>query len=74
MKPFGKFELIDTVGVGAFGTVYMARDTELDRVVAVKVPRTGNLATSEDLERFVREARSVAQLRRSVRDRVAAWQ
>src|SRR5262249_54997604 len=59
---FGKFELIDTVGHGAFGTVYMARDPELDRVVAVKVPRAGQLSSSDDLQRFLREARSVAQL------------
>jgi tRNA A-37 threonylcarbamoyl transferase component Bud32 len=59
----GKFEVIDTVGQGAFGTVYMARDPELDRVVAIKVPRSGNLAGPQDLDRFLREARSVAQLR-----------
>jgi serine/threonine-protein kinase len=59
----GKFELIETVGQGAFGTVYKARDPELDRVVAVKVPRAGNLAGPQELDRFLREARSVAQLR-----------
>src|SRR5438128_9356255 len=59
----GKFELIETVGHGAFGTVYKARDPELDRVVAIKVPRSGNLAGPQDLDRFLREARSVAQLR-----------
>src|SRR5437870_13387804 len=35
-RSLGKFEIIGTLGVGAFGTVYKARDTELDRVVAVK--------------------------------------
>jgi serine/threonine protein kinase len=40
-RRLGKFELIDQVGVGAFGTVYQARDTELDRIVAIKVPRAG---------------------------------
>src|SRR5262249_51436581 len=35
----------------------------LDRVVAIKVPRAGSLATDEDRDRFLREARSVAQLR-----------
>ena len=59
----GKFELLETVGQGAFGTVYKARDPELDRMVAIKVPRTGNLAGPQELDRFLREARSVAQLR-----------
>jgi tRNA A-37 threonylcarbamoyl transferase component Bud32 len=62
-QKLGKYELLDTVGQGAFGTVYKARDPELDRVVAVKVPRAGNLAGPEELDRFLREARSVAQLR-----------
>ncbi|HEV3262152.1 MAG TPA: protein kinase, partial [Gemmataceae bacterium] len=62
-KTLGKFTLLQTVGTGAFGTVYKARDAELDRVVAIKVPRTGNLVNSEHRDRFIREARSVAQLR-----------
>jgi tRNA A-37 threonylcarbamoyl transferase component Bud32 len=62
-RTLGKFELLDLVGAGAFGSVYKARDTELGRTVAVKVPRTGNLGSSGDSDRFLREARSVAQLR-----------
>src|SRR5262245_6083537 len=62
-RKLGKFELIDAIGFGAFGTVFKARDPELDRVVAIKVPRSGSLATREDLNRFLREARSVARLR-----------
>jgi serine/threonine protein kinase len=62
-RKLGKFELLDQVGFGAFGTVFKARDPELDRIVAIKVPRSGNLATGEDLHRFLREARSVARLR-----------
>jgi WD40 repeat protein/serine/threonine protein kinase len=62
-RKLGRFELLETLGAGAFGTVYMARDPELDRVVAIKVPRAGNLASQADLDRFVREARNVAQLR-----------
>jgi serine/threonine protein kinase len=61
-QKLGKFELLETVGSGAFGTVYKARDPELDRTVALKVPRAGNLAGPEDLDRFLREARSAAQL------------
>jgi WD40 repeat protein/tRNA A-37 threonylcarbamoyl transferase component Bud32 len=62
-RKVGKFQLIETVGHGAFGTVFKARDPELDRVVAIKLPRTGNLAGPQELDRFLREARSVAQLR-----------
>jgi tRNA A-37 threonylcarbamoyl transferase component Bud32 len=59
----GRFEVLDTVGQGGFGTVYRARDPQLDRTVALKVPRAGNLAGPQETDRFLREARSVAQLR-----------
>jgi WD40 repeat protein/tRNA A-37 threonylcarbamoyl transferase component Bud32 len=59
----GRFELLHVLGSGGFGTVYRARDPALDRTVAIKVPRAGSLAGSRERERFLREARSVAQLR-----------
>src|SRR5579884_459848 len=63
-RRLGRFELIDRVGAGAFGTVYKARDTELERIVAIKVPRTTCLGDdSGDHDRFFREGRSVARLR-----------
>jgi eukaryotic-like serine/threonine-protein kinase len=62
-RRLGRFELLDKVGMGAFGTVYKARDPELDRIVAIKIPRSGGLASAEDLDRFLREARSAARLR-----------
>ncbi len=57
-----KFELLEELGAGTFGQVFRARDAELDRVVAVKVLRSGRLASAADLDRFLREARSAAQL------------
>jgi serine/threonine protein kinase len=59
----GKFELLAELGVGSFGYVFRARDTELDRIVAVKIQRAGSIARSEEVERFHREARSAAQLK-----------
>jgi eukaryotic-like serine/threonine-protein kinase len=59
----GRFELLEQVGVGSFGYVFRARDTELGRLVAIKIPRAGHLASQEDAARFLREARSAAQLK-----------
>lgn len=59
----GKFELLEELGVGSFGHVFRARDTELERIVAIKVLRAGRLAGREDVDRFLREARSAAQLK-----------
>jgi serine/threonine protein kinase len=59
----GRFELQSELGNGAFGSVFQARDTELDRTVAVKIQRAGSLANPEETSRFLREARSVAQLK-----------
>jgi tRNA A-37 threonylcarbamoyl transferase component Bud32 len=59
----GKFQLLERVGFGAFGQVWRARDPELDRVVALKLPHPGLLNSSANRERFYREARAVAPLR-----------
>ncbi|MDC0936231.1 serine/threonine-protein kinase, partial [Pirellulales bacterium] len=61
LQAIGRFELLARVGVGGFGTVWKARDTELDRMVALKIPRRGNLRPHE-IDHFFREARAAAQL------------
>jgi serine/threonine protein kinase len=63
MRPLGKFQLLERVGLGAFGAVWRARDTELDRLVALKIPHASLLTSEADLRRFHREARAAAQLR-----------
>ncbi len=58
----GPYEIIDTLGAGGMGEVYRARDTRLDRTVAVKV-LSGHLSDNPDLkQRFEREARAISAL------------
>ncbi len=59
----GRFEIMEVLGEGAFGTVYRATDPQLHREVALKVPRAGVLETQEDVDRFLQEARAAATLR-----------
>ncbi|MBT7254981.1 MAG: protein kinase, partial [Planctomycetaceae bacterium] len=61
LQTIDHFTLLNEVGTGAYGTVYKATDTKLDRTVAVKIPRKHNM-TAEDQEQFLREARAAAQL------------
>ena len=56
------FELGEQLGMGTFGSVWKAHDTELDRTVAIKIPRKDQLSPTE-AEQFLREARAAAQLR-----------
>ena len=62
MKPIGKYEVIAEIGTGAMGTIYRARDSVLDREVALKVLRTDADLDLELKERFHREARACARL------------
>jgi serine/threonine protein kinase len=59
----GRFVIQERLGQGAFGVVYRAYDPQLDREVAVKVARGEGLNTPQRIERFLREAKSAAQLR-----------
>ncbi|HZZ80299.1 MAG TPA: serine/threonine-protein kinase [Gemmataceae bacterium] len=56
----GRFRILSMLGQGAFGSVYRARDPQLQRDVAIKVPRPGSFATAQERERFLREARAAA--------------
>src|SRR5207244_8142992 len=58
----GEYSLERELGRGGMGVVYLARDVQLDRDVAIKVLPTGLARTAEARERFVREARTAASL------------
>lgn len=58
----GKFQLTQLIGSGSYGHVFRAHDTELDRIVALKILRAGSLAPDEQIQRFNREARNTARL------------
>jgi serine/threonine protein kinase/Tol biopolymer transport system component len=58
----GPYEILSAIGAGGMGEVYRARDTRLDRIVAIKVLPTHLADRSELRERFEREARTIASL------------
>lgn len=62
MKEFGKYDVIQELGRGAFGVVYLAKDKTLDRKVAIKVLHPALLVDPEFVERFKHEARVAAKL------------
>ena len=58
----GSYEIVGAAGAGGMGEVYRARDTRLNRVVAIKI-LPAHLADKAELrERFEREARAIASL------------
>ena len=58
----GPYEVVSALGAGGMGEVYKARDTRLDRTVAIKVLPSEVAGDSDLRARFEREARAVAAL------------
>jgi len=63
LRKLEKYEVLDEIGHGGMATVYRARDSSLDRFVALKVLHPHLQRTTEARARFTREAKSVAKLR-----------
>jgi eukaryotic-like serine/threonine-protein kinase len=61
-KRLGPYEILSAIGAGGMGEVYRARDTRLERIVAIKILPDQHAARPELRERFEREARTVASL------------
>ncbi|MFZ2493639.1 MAG: protein kinase [Thermoanaerobaculia bacterium] len=58
-----QFEILRALGKGGTGTVYLARDLKLGRMVALKLLNQDDLSSEEHLARFAREARAAAAIR-----------
>jgi len=58
----GSFEIIGMIGAGGMGEVYRARDTRLDREVAIKMLPHASAVDAEGREQFEREARAISKL------------
>ncbi len=58
----GPYEIRSLIGAGGMGEVYKAKDTRLDRIVAIKVLPSHLAESPERRERFEREARAVSFL------------
>ena len=58
----GPYEIVAPLGAGGMGEVYRARDPRLDRAVAIKILLSPHGASPAQLERFQREAQSLARI------------
>ena len=61
-REFGRYRIVKRLGEGGMGAVYLAHDSQLDREVALKIPRFSARKKDEIVSRFIREARSAATI------------
>lgn len=62
LESLGRYQIEELLGRGGMGAVYLARDTQLDRKVALKIPSFGPNTDPNLMKRFYKEARSAANL------------
>jgi serine/threonine protein kinase len=66
-RQLGRYQVDKLLGEGGFGRVYLAHDDQLNRSVAIKVPRWDRISAPEDAEAYIAEARVLASSRNGSR-------
>ena len=61
-REIGRYRVVRPLGQGGFGRVYLARDDDLNRAVAIKVPNPERVSGPADVEAYLAEARALAML------------
>ena len=61
-KTFGHYEILQLIGTGGMGEVYLAKDKKLDRKVAVKILNEKFSQYASNLQRFIQEAKAASAL------------
>ena len=64
-KTISHYKIQDKLGEGGMGVVYKARDTKLDRIVALKLISPQSLKTDGEKARFIQEAKAAAAINHS---------
>lgn len=63
IRAIGRYEIVERLGGGSFGDVYLAYDPDLRREVAIKVPNAQNFSSNDAAEMFLKEAQRTAKLK-----------